>query len=197
MSKIRIVSMLVVVLFGAGSLSAQNTCGFPSAPTFGFGSGPTVSFGSMLVGPDGTLYVLIPDSTSGNNQPAGTEIVALNTAASPAVTWKMHLTGSIGPVLAGASSLYVFQTVTSGSGATATHTSAILWLSAATGAEVRSTPASGYENIQVKTVNGKDLLYVDTVQTTTTVSGSTRTTTTTHTVTIYGPDGAVIKTATL
>jgi hypothetical protein len=151
------------------------------------------------VGADGTLYVLVPNATTTSSSGTTvTDLAAIGVAASPSTAWRVSLSGDIGPVMPGASFVYVMQTLTSGAGTSATRTTAVLWLAAATGSQTRSTALSGnVDHIEVKTVGTKDYLYVYATTTTSSTSGSTTTTTATRTVTIYAPDGTIVKTVTL
>ena len=161
-------------------------------------AGPGGGQGSTL-GPDGTLYVLEYDSTASTT--AGTsvsDLTAIGPVATPATAWTKSITGQIGAVRAAISTVYVVVTTTTGTGSTATRSTAIEWFAVATGASLRSTAITGtVDSIHAMTVGGKDLLYVSTTLSTTTTSGTTTTTTTTHTVTIYSPDGTVLKAVSL
>jgi hypothetical protein len=160
----------------------------------GPGDYPGIEGGGIL-GADGTLYLLQHDATASTT--AGTSVsnlIAIGPTATPATAWKVAITGSVGEVVAATSTVYAVVTTTTGTGSTATRSTVIQWFNAATGVVLRSTAISGsVGDISAKTVGGKDLLYVTTTLTTTTTTGTTTTTTTTHTVTIYNPDGTVLK----
>lgn len=180
--------ILMAVLFAAVSLIAQGHGG-PGGPGHD-GVGPEPG-GQTAIGPDGSFYVLVPNSTA-------SDLTAIGAVATPSTTWKVSVSGDIRAILPGATNLYLLQTVVSGSGSTATRTTSVVWLSEANGSTLRTTAITGdVDHIEVKTVGGKDLLYVFAVTTTSSTSGSTTTTTTTRTVTIYGSDGSTIKTVTL
>jgi hypothetical protein len=162
------------------------------------GSGNGQQQGGSVIGPDGTYYLLIPEAASSSTTAATTNLEAIGVAASPATAWTVNLSGNIGPVLPGANDVYVVQTVTSGTGSSATSTTSVLWLATATGTQVRSTAVTGnMDDIQVKTISGVDYLYIYTTTSTSTTSGSTTTITTTRTLTIYAQNGTVVKTVTL
>src|SRR5258708_2991435 len=59
------------------------------------------------VGGDGTLYILQHDSTASTSTSTVTDLIAIGAAATPATTFKVQLTGQIGSVIGGASTVYV------------------------------------------------------------------------------------------
>jgi hypothetical protein len=161
-------------------------------------SGPNQTGPNTAIGPDGTYYALVPGSNSTLSMPSS-ELIAVGVTATPATKWTATLTGEIGAILPGANTVFVVQTVITGSGRTATSTTSILSYSAATGAVGTTiTPPSGtISDITVKTIGGTDYLYVHTTSVSTSQSGGSTTITTTRTLTIYSQTGTVIKTVTL
>lgn len=155
--------------------------------------------GGGVLGPDGTLYLLEYDSTASTAASASIyDLVAIGPVAAPATAWKQSITGQVEQVVAATSTVYAVVTTTTGTGSTATRSTAIVWFAAATGTQLRSTAVSGnVDSVRAATVGGKDLLYVVTTLSTTTTSGTTTTTTTSHTLTIYSSDGTVLKTVSL
>jgi hypothetical protein len=159
--------------------------------------GPRVGAGNTAVGPDGTYYALLPETGTTASAPAW-ELIAVGLTATPATKWTANLTGELGAILPGANTVFVMQTVFSGSGRTATSTTSILSLSAATGtAGPTITPSGTISNIEVKTIGSSDYLYVQTISTSTSQGNGTTTITTATTLTIYSQAGAVIKTVPL
>jgi hypothetical protein len=155
--------------------------------------------GNTAIGPDGTYYALVPGTGSTASAPVS-ELIAVGLTATPTPTtkWTANLTGELGAILPGANTVFVVQTVVSGSGRTATRTTSILSLSVATGvAGPTITPSGTIGNIEVKTIGSSDYLYVQTTSTSTSQSDGTTTITTTTTLTIYSQAGAVIKTVPL
>jgi len=161
-------------------------------------SGPSQAVGNTAIGPDGTYYALVPGNGSTASAPVW-ELNAVGLAATPATKWtSANLTGQLGAILPGANTVFVVQTVVSDSGRTATSTTSILSLSAATGAAGPTiTPSGTISNIEVKTIGSSDYLYVQTTSTSTTQSDGTTTITRTTALTIYSQTGAVIKTVPL
>ena len=160
-------------------------------------SGPSHGVGNTAIGPDGTYYALVPGTGSTASAPVS-ELIAVGLTATPATKWTADLTGELGAILPGANTVFVVKTVVSGSGRTATSTTSILSLSAATGAAGSAiTPSGMIGNIEVKTIGSSDYLYVQTTSTSTSQSDGTTTITTTTTLTIYSQTGAVIKTVPL
>jgi hypothetical protein len=159
--------------------------------------GPGTGVGNTAIGPDGTYYALVPGTGSTASAPVS-ELIAVSLTATPATKWTANLTGELGAILPGANTVFVVQTVVSGSGRTATSTTSILSHSAATGAAGPViTPSGTIGNIEVKTIGSSDYLYVQTASTSTNQSNGTTTVTTTTTLTIYSQSGAVIKTVPL
>jgi hypothetical protein len=160
-------------------------------------SGPPQGVGNTAIGPDGTYYALVPGTASTASAPVW-ELIAVGSTATPATKWTANLTGELGTILPGANTVFVVKTVVSGSGRTATSTTSILSLSAATGVTGPTiTPSGTISNIEVKTIGSSDYLYVQTTSTSTTQSDGTTTVTRTTTLTIYSQAGAVIKTVPL
>jgi hypothetical protein len=160
-------------------------------------SGPIHGVGITAIGPDGTYYALVPGTGSMASAPVS-ELIAVGLTAAPATKWTANLTGELGAILPGANTVFVVQTVVSGSGRMATSTTSILSLSAATGAAGPTiTPSGRISNIELKTIGSSDYLYVQTTSTSTSQSNGTTTITTTTTLTIYSQSGAVIKTVVL
>jgi hypothetical protein len=155
--------------------------------------GPSYSVGNTATGPDGTYYVLVPGTGSTASAPVS-ELIAVGLTATPAAKWTASLTGDLGAILPGANTVFVVKTVVSGSGRTQTSTTSILSLSAATGAAGPTiTPSGTISNIEVKTIDSSDYLYVQTTSTSTSQSNGTTTFTTTTTLTVYSQAGTVIK----
>jgi hypothetical protein len=181
-------------LLAATQASAQR--GFFPQPSVN-GSGQ--SQGSTAIGPDGTYYALAPGTGSTTQAPV-TELVAVGLSATPATKWTVTLpsSGEYGPVLPGATNVYVVEKVTSGSGRNATTTTSVLLLSTASGSQVATiTPTGEINNIEVQTISGVDYLYVYTTTTSSSTSNGTTTYTTTLTLTIYSPNATVLKTVPL
>lgn len=150
-----------------------------------------------MIGPDGAYYAILPETGTTASAPAY-QLVAIGLAATPATKWTANLTGEVGAILPGSNTVFVMQTVFSGSGRTETSTTSILSFSAATGAAgAPITPSGSISNIQVRTIGGSDYLYVQTTSTSTSQSNGTTTTTTTTNLTIYSQTGTVIKTVAL
>jgi len=169
----------------------------PISSLFSALSGSSHGVGSTAIGPDGTYYALVPGTGSTASAPVS-ELIAVGLTATPATKWTANLTGELGAILPGANTVFVVQTVVSGSGRMATITTSILSLSAATGAAGPTvTPSGTISNIEVKTVGSSDYLYVHTTSRSTSETGGTTTTTTATTLTIYSQAGAVIKTVPL
>jgi len=160
-------------------------------------SSPSHGVGNTAIGPDGTYYALVPGTGSTASAPVS-ELIAAGLTATPATKWTVNLTGELGAILPGANTVFVVQTVVSGSGRMATITTSILSLSAATGAAGPTLSPSGtISNIEVKTIGTSDYLYVQTTSTSASQNEGTTTITTTTTLTIYSQAGAVIKTVPL
>lgn len=74
-------------------------------------------------------------------------------------------------------------------------------LSAASGTPPTSnatiTPAGTISDIQVRSINGADYLYINSVATSSSTSGNSATFTTSRTLTIYSASGAVVKSVAL
>jgi hypothetical protein len=169
----------------------------PISSIFSAISGPSHGVGDTAIGPDGTYYALVPGTGSTASAPAW-ELIAVGVEATPPTNWTANLTGELGAILPGVNTVFVVQTVVTGSGRMATITTSILSFSTAKGAPGATiTPLGAISNIEVKTVGSSDYLYVQTTSRTTTQSGGTTTTTTATTLTIYSQSGAVIKTVTL
>lgn len=180
-------------LLATTQASAQR--GFsPQPPVNGSGQ----SQGNTAIGPDGTYYALVP-STGSTVQAPVTELVAIGLSATPATKWTAtNLSGELGPVVPGATNVYVVQKVISGSGRNATSTTSVLLLSAATGTRVATvTPTGDINDIEVRTIGGTDYLYIYATTTSSTTSNGTTTYTTTLTLTIYSPNATVLKTVPL
>jgi len=187
-----------VVIFttcAAGVASAQDI--FPSPVIKISGQ----SQGSPAIGPDGTYYALAPASGSTPQTPM-TDLVAIGPPSAPATKWTVSLGGEVGQVLPGATDVYVVQTIVTGSGRSATSTTSVLVLSAASGSQgTPITPAGTIEGIEVRTITSStgtsvDYLYIDTVATSSSTSGGTTTITTTRTLSIYS-NGTLVKAVTL
>jgi hypothetical protein len=158
---------------------------------------PSLGAGNTAVGPDGTYYALVRGTSSTASAPVS-ELIAVGLTTVPGTKWTANLTGELGAILPGANTVFVVQTVVSGVGRTATSTTSILSLSAATGAAGPTiTPSGTISNIEVKTIGTSDYLYVQTTSTTMSQGNGTTTITTTTTLTIYSQAGAVIKTVPL
>jgi hypothetical protein len=166
----------------------------PQPPVNGSGQ----SQGSTAIGADGTYYALVPGTGSTMQTPV-TDLVAIGTSATPATKWTATLpSGEFGPVLPGTTNVYVVQKVISGSGRSATSTTSVLLLSAATGTQVATvTPTGEIIDIEVRTIGSTDYLYIYTTTTSSSTSNGTTTFTTTLTLTIYSPNATVLKTVTL
>lgn len=158
-------------------------------------SGPTDS----VIGPDGTYYALVPASTSTRQAPV-TELVAI-AATTGSIKWTTDINGEVDQVLPGLNDVYAVQTVSSGSGKSATTTTSVLVIPTGgpSGTPATITPPGNISNIQIKTVAGSastDYLYIYSVTTTSSSSGGTTTFTTTQTLTIY-TNGTNPKTVTI
>ena len=155
--------------------------------------GPVQSPGSNAIGPNGAFYALVPGTGSTPQTPV-TELLAIVPSTPPATLWTAsNLSGELGQLLPGANTVFVVQTVVSGTGRSATTTASVLLFSAATGSTsglTTITPAGNIEDIEVKTVGTTDYLYVSTSNTSSTTSNGTTTVTTTRTLTIYSQTGA-------
>jgi hypothetical protein len=148
------------------------------------------------IGPDGTYYALTAAANSTPQNPS-TELLAIGNTGGNAPKWTAILPGRIGQILPGATSVFVVQSVTSGTGRNTTTTTSVQLLAAATGAHVTSiAPAGNITEIQVRTIGGSDYLYVSTF-TLAATSGGSATFSSARTLTIYSASGAVIKTAAL
>jgi hypothetical protein len=191
----------LVVICGALLLTATHASAQPFVPPAQ--PAPPIKYsgqGSPAIGPDGTYYLLVPATGSTAQMPV-TELVAVGLSpTTPANTPKWSVTlssGEYGPVLPGATNVYVVQKVTSGSGRSATTTSVLL-LSAASGSQVGTiTPTGDINDIEVQTIGGVDYLYVYTTITSSSTSNGTTTYTTTLTLTIYSPNATILKTVPL
>jgi hypothetical protein len=162
-------------------------------------SGPSQGVESTAIGPDGTYYAVVP-GTGGTASAPVSELVAVGLTATPATKWTATgLTGQLGPILPGANTVFVEQTVVSGSGRSATSTTSILLFSTATGASAGPTitPSGPISNVQLKTIGTSDYLYVQTTSRSVSQGNGTTTVTTTTDLTIYSQAGAVIKTVPL
>jgi len=149
------------------------------------------------IGPDGTYYTLVPGAGS-TPLTRTSELMAIGIAATPSVKWTASVTGELGSILPGTNTVFIVQTVVSGSGRTTTATTSILSYAAATGAHGTSiTPAGVISDIQVRTIGGSDYLYVTTTSISSGTSGGTTVSSITRTLTIYSQTGTVIKTVTL
>jgi len=147
------------------------------------------------IGPDGTYYALVPGTGSTAQSPS-TALLAIANTAGTTPKWTATLTGTLGPVLPGETTVFAVQNVTTGNGRHATTTTSILLLSAASGAHTVSiTPAGNISDIQVRTIGGSDYLYVTTLKGAMSADGENFITT--RTVTIYSATGAVIRTEAL
>lgn len=162
---------------------------------------PGQSQGNNAIGPDGTYYALVSASGSTPQTPM-TDLVAIGPPSAPATKWTATLSGEIGQVLPGATDVYVVQTVVTGSGRSATSTTSVLVLSAASGSQATPiTPAGTIEDIEVRTITSStgtstDYLYIASVTTSSTTSGGTTTVTTTRTLSIYS-NGTLVKSVSL
>lgn len=186
-----LVAISAALLLAVAHANAQRIIS-PAQPV-----GPIQSQDNTVIGPDGTYYALVPGSGSTMQMPV-TDLVAVGPPATPATKWTVNLTGEIGPVLPGTANVYMVQTVVSGSGRSATSTTLVLLLSAATGTQVGSiTPTGKINDIEVRTIGGSDYVYIYTITTSSNTSGGTTTVTTTRTLTIYSQTGSVIKAVTL
>ncbi len=155
--------------------------------------------GSTVIGPDGTYYALVPGASSTPQSPS-TDLVAVGVTGS-GTKWTATLSGRVGQVLPGATTVFVVESTTSGTGRNSTTTTTVALLSAASGAPPSSnatiTPAGSISDIEVRNISGADYLYIYSVATSTSTSGNSTTFTTSRTLTIYSATGAVIKTVTL
>jgi len=177
--------------------SSHATAQGPISSIFSAFSGASYGMGNTAIGPDGTYYALVPGTGSTPSAPVS-ELIAVGVTATPATKWTANLTGESGEILPGANTVFVVQTVVSGSGRMATFTTSILSFSAAAGAAGTTiTPSGTISNIQVRTIGTSDYLYVQTTSKSTSQSGGTTTTSATTTLTIYSQAGAVIKTVPL
>jgi len=188
--------MRYLSLFGAAVAAILSVSTQANAQGLSFFSPVGVLPTSVLVGPDGTSYALVPSSTSTRQAPV-TELMAIS--ATGVTKWTANINGEVGQVFAGLNDVYVVQTATSGSGRTTTIITTLLVINASTGtAEKFSpiTPTGNISDIQIKTVGTNDYLYINSVSTISTTSGGTTTTTTTHTLSIY-LNGTLVKTVAL
>ncbi len=179
------------LLFAAPLVTAQRLGPIPV-----FGLNPV---DISAIGPDGTFYALAPATGSTGQNPV-TGITAISPLSGTAPKWTATLTGLVARFLPGATSVFVVQNSTSGSGRSTTISTSVTLLSAATGAPVTASPITlpgGITDIQIKTVGTTDYLYVTSAATSTSTSGGTTTLTTTATLTIYSQTGVVIKAVTL
>jgi hypothetical protein len=188
----RSVLSIAAVCLAFSAFSAAQGIGSP--PSRSSPSQFSPSTAESVIGPNGTYYVLLTGTGSTASSPTW-ELEAIGVTTTPATTWTANLTGEISSILPGVNTVFVVQTVTSGSGTTKTSTTSILPFSAASGAPgTIISPAGRITGIQISTVGGSDYLYVETTSTSTTQSGGTTTNTTTRSLTIYSPTGTVIKT---
>lgn len=153
------------------------------------------SQGSTAIGSNGTYYALVPGTGSTPQTPV-TDLVAIGPPTAPAQLWiSSSLMGELGPVLPGANTVFVVQTVVSGSGRSATSTTSVLLFSVASGSTsglTNVTPTGTIDDIEVRTIGGSDYLYIYTTNTSSSTSNGTTTVTTTRTLTIYSQTGAVL-----
>ena len=185
-------SVFCIGVILGGMLAAPQVHAQRIGPVPVFGPNPVES---SAIGPDGTFCALAPAAGSTSQNPM-TEITAITTSAGTAPKWTATLTGRVGQFLPGASTLFVVQNTTSGSGRSTTISTTVTLLSAATGTPVTASPVTmpaGITEIQIKTVGTADYLYVTSAATSSSTSGGTTTLTTTATLTIYSQTGAVIK----
>jgi hypothetical protein len=190
----------LVVICGALLLAATHASAQPFVPPAQPMQplrGPGQNQGSPAVGPNGTYYALVPGTTSTPETPA-TDLMAIalpstsTTRLAPLWT-ATNLSGELGPVLPGANTVYLVQTVVSGSGRSATSTTSVLLFSAPSGSTqglTNVTPAGTIDDIEVRTINNVDYLYIYTTTTSSSTSNNTTTITTTRTLTIYSQTGA-------
>jgi hypothetical protein len=182
-----LVLFAVTLLAIAGSMAQHRGPGMGGVELRG-GPGPRGGF----LGPDGNFYYLKTDSTSAS----AVNLVAIGPSPTPATLWTVSITGAVHDLEVGAST--VFAVVTDGTRPAAGTNPAtkIMWLNSATGATIRTTEISGAVHlIGVRTVGGRELLYVHTNTYSTSTSGSAATLS--STLTIYAPDGSVVKAVTL
>ena len=161
---------------------------------------PVVSAGGTVIGPDGSFYALLPGANSTFQNPS-TDLVAVGVggAASSTPKWTATLTGRVGQVLPGSTTVFVVETTTSGSGRNTVSTTAIALYSAATGAKQSTSisPAGPIVDIQVRNIGGSDYLYVYTISSASSTAGGTTTFTTMRTLTVYTATGTVFETVPL
>lgn len=155
---------------------------------------PKPLVGNSVIGPDGTYYVLVPSSTSTLQAPV-TELMAISVTGT--TKWTANISGEVGQVLPGVNDVFVVQTVTSGTGRSATITTSVLVINATTGLQgTPIAPTGNISSIHEQTVGTSDYFYIDSISTTSSSSGGTTTITTTQTLSIY-LNGALVKTVTL
>jgi len=142
------------LLFAAPLVNAQR---IGPVPVFGFNPAE-----SSAIGPDGTFYALAPATgTTSQNPIIG--ITAISTSSDTAPKWTATVTGLVAQFLPGASTVFVVQNSTSGSGRSTAISTSVTLLSTATGTPVTASPITlpeGISEIQVKTVGTADYLYV-------------------------------------
>ncbi len=176
-------------LFAAAHANAQGI--FRGQPVIGAGPGQV----SSAIGPNGTYYALVPGNGSTMETPV-TELVAIGPPSAPAQLWSVpSISGQVSAVLPGANTVFVVQTVTSGTGRSTTTTTSVLLYSAASGATTgltNVTPSGTIDDIEVRTIGSMDYLYVYTTSTSTSTNNGTTTVTTTRTLTVYSQTGAVV-----
>ena len=188
--------MRKIKLFGAACAALLLVSAHANAQGI-FKSILTPAVGETTIGPDGTYYAVVAGTGSTVQAPV-TDLMAVGLAATPATKWSVTLNGHVGQVLPGATTVYVVETTTSGTGRNATITTTVALLSAATGVQTGTiTPTGSISDIEVRTINGTDYLYIYTTTTTSSTSGNTTSFTTTRTLTIYSSTGSVIKSVTL
>lgn len=160
---------------------------------------PIVAQESAVIGPDGTYYTLLPGANSTVQSPS-TDLVAVGITGT-GTKWTASLSGRIGQVLPGLTTVFVVETTSSGTGRNTTTTTTVALLSADSGTPPTSnatiTPAGTISDIQVRSINGADYLYINSVATSSSTSGISTTCTTSRTLTIYSASGAVVKSVAL